>query len=110
MTGHPIAVSLKARGLSVLEKSFVVGFKEFWPQAGAETLDLGISIAINVVLVTWSTWFSIILTVLSLCFYAFFKNGQVATDGSLMIPVAFLIYLPTLWLALMVRHLAQPVC
>ena len=102
MASHPIAVSLKARGLSVLEKSFVVGFKEFWPQAGAETLDLGVAIAINVVLLTWSTWFSVILTILCLCFYAFFQGGQVATDGSLMIPVAFLIYLPTLWLAYMV--------
>lgn len=43
-----------------------------------------------------------VLQILSLCFYAFFQNGRVARDGFMLIPIAFLVYLPTLLLAYMV--------
>jgi hypothetical protein len=44
----------------------------------------------------------VVLQILSLCFYAFFQNGRVARDGFMLIPIAFLVYLPTLLLAYMV--------
>jgi hypothetical protein len=44
----------------------------------------------------------VVLQILSLCFYAFFQNGRVARDGFMLLPIAFLVYLPTLLLAFLV--------
>uniref|UniRef100_A0A383WDG7 Uncharacterized protein n=1 Tax=Tetradesmus obliquus TaxID=3088 RepID=A0A383WDG7_TETOB len=101
-SSRPIAVSLKARGLSVFDRPPLQGgLRRLGHHMAAETVDLGVSIATNVVLLTGSTWFSVVLQILSLCFYAFFQNGRVARDGFMLIPIAFLVYLPTLLLAYM---------
>lgn len=103
MSNRLIAVSLKGRGLTVFDRPpGEGGLRRLGHHVAAETVDLGVAIATNVVLLTWSTWFSVILTILSLCFYTFFQSGKVARDGSMLIPVAFLVYLPTLMLAHMV--------
>ncbi|KAF6253431.1 hypothetical protein COO60DRAFT_421585 [Scenedesmus sp. NREL 46B-D3] len=101
-SSRPIAVSLKARGLSVFDGlPLQGGLRRLGHHMTAETVDLGVSIATNVVLLTGSTWFSVVLQIVSLCFYAFFQDGRVARDGTMLIPIAFLVYLPTLLLAYM---------
>jgi hypothetical protein len=52
-SSRPIAVSLKARGLSVFDRPPLQGgFRRLGHHMTAETVDLGIAIATNVVLLT----------------------------------------------------------
>lgn len=54
-------------------------------------------------LLSWSAWLSVLLVILCCVFWANYEDGDMAAaDGSIMIPVALLIYLPCLALAYVV--------
>jgi hypothetical protein len=53
----------------------------------------------QIVLLSWSAWISVLLSILCCVFWANYRDGAMAAaDGSIMIPIALLIYLPCLGL------------
>lgn len=103
--GKPvIALSLKARGLTVTP-AIPRTRQSLLPSLGQSVIDISIAICVQIVLLSWSAWLSVLLVVLCCVFWANYKNGDMAAaDGSVMIPIAFLIYLPCLGLVYMVRQ------
>lgn len=101
--GPSVAVSLKARGLSVFERR-PGQLAAFGRQGARELGDVSVAIAADVLLLSPSAWFSVLLTILTTAFYASYHSGALARPtGAIMVPVALLIHLPTLWLAYLVR-------
>lgn len=93
-----IALSLKARGLTVTP-AIPRTRQLLLPTLGQSIVDLSIAICVQIVLLSWSAWLSVLLVILCCVFYANYQDGAMAAaDGSIMIPIALLIYLPCLGL------------
>lgn len=93
---HPISLSLRARGLSLLTpespKTAGLGFfKEF--------IDLGAALLINCALLSPFSWFTVIIALLSAVFFSAYAGGVISLDASLFTPFAFLVFLPALYMA-----------
>jgi len=105
MSQRVIALSLKARGLTVTP-AIPRARHQLLPSLGQSLADISIAICVQIVLLSWSAWLSVLLVILCCVFYANYEDGAMAAaDGSIMIPIALLIYLPCLGLAYMVRAL-----
>lgn len=90
-----IALSLKARGLTVTPA--IPRTRQALSSLGQSIADLSVSICTQVLLLSWSAWLSVLLVILSCVFWANYQDGNMAAaDGSIMIPIALLIYLPCL--------------
>jgi hypothetical protein len=101
-----IALSLKARGLTVTP-TIPRTRQLLLPTLGQSIVDISIAICVQIVLLSWSAWLSVLLVILCCVFYANYKDGEMAAaDGSIMIPIALLIYLPCLGLVYTVRPCA----
>lgn len=90
-----IALSLKARGLTVTPA--IPRTRQALSSLGQSIADISVAICTQVLLLSWSTWVSVLLVILSCVFWANYQDGNMAAaDGSIMIPIALLIYLPCL--------------
>lgn len=90
-----IALSLKARGLTVTPA--IPRTRQALSSLGQSIADISVSICTQVLLLSWSAWLSVLLVILSCVFWANYQDGNMAAaDGSIMIPIALLIYLPCL--------------
>lgn len=94
----PIALSLKTRGLTVTP-AIPRKRQQLLSSLGQSVVDISIAICVQIILLSWSAWISVLLVILCCVFYANYKDGAMAAaEGSIMIPIALLIYLPCLGL------------
>jgi hypothetical protein len=93
-----IALSLKARGLTVTPAIPRSSTRRMLGELGQSLLDLSVAIAVQVVLLSWSTWVSVLLVILCVVFYANWEDGRMAAaDGAgIMVALGLLVYLPVL--------------
>jgi hypothetical protein len=93
----PIAVSLRARGAVIGHaRALSAGYQA--REAAREVRDLGVAACLHVALLSWTTWLSAGVALLSTVFFSLYDGGRVQLDGSLLLPLCFLVYLPALWL------------
>lgn len=99
-----IALSLKARGLTVTP-AIPRTRQQLLPSLGQSVVDISIAICVQILLLSWSAWISVTLVILCCVFYANYQDGGMASaEGSIMIPIGLLIYLPCLGLVYMVSN------
>lgn len=105
-----IALSLKARGLTVTPA--IPRTRQLLLQSlGQSVVDISIAICVQIVLLSWSAWISVLLVILCVVFYANYQDGgMAASEGSIMIPIALLVYLPCLGLVYMVSTCNRLAC
>jgi hypothetical protein len=101
----PVALSLLSRGLRVLDvpPSTTAAARRAAATAAARdgALDIAVSIAAHVLLLPAWAWASVALLVVSVCFFAFVQDGRLAglPTATLLLPLAAMVHLPSLWLA-----------
>lgn len=95
---RPIALSLRSRGLVLYNQSKILDLRYQVVEFFKQCFDIGVAILVNIVLLSWSCWISIVISTLSTVFFTLYQRGIITNTGSLLLPFAFLVYLPILWM------------
>jgi len=98
MASGGICISLRSRGLVILNPYRDSSLRHQAKSAFNEILNISCAILYNVVLLSWSAWFSVLVNLMSAIFFFYYEDGKMRSDASLMLPFCFLVYLPVLWM------------
>jgi hypothetical protein len=107
-----IVVSLRARGVYTYQFQKLLDIKAQVKRFFKQIVDIGCSAIVLLQLQSWTTWFSVLVMLLSIIFYINEDGHEFSTTGGFWLAVCFIVVLPLLGLLGLVRCLEQymPLC
>ena len=98
-----IVVSLRARGVFTYQFQRLLDLRTHIGSFLKQFVDIGCSGVVLLQLQSWTTWFSVLIQLLSIVFYNNESRQKFSTAGGMWVPVCFIVVLPVLGLLCWVR-------